>query len=141
MTASDPRAATVPTFSLAWKGASIDGKRAFAAKWADLVFVIYHGLEYGIGEYATFKAFCTAERRMFATTSFTNTGSFIVETQSVAKKQQPGQPVIIKLMPLDHLGAAPVRIEALHRVERRISIVTEFAGSRLETVELEDRPR
>ena len=30
--------------------------QSFAAKWADLVFVIYHSLEDGIREYAAFKA-------------------------------------------------------------------------------------
>jgi alkanesulfonate monooxygenase SsuD/methylene tetrahydromethanopterin reductase-like flavin-dependent oxidoreductase (luciferase family) len=37
--------------------------QVFAAKWADLVFVIYHGLQDGIREYAAFKAAVAAAGR------------------------------------------------------------------------------
>src|SRR6202521_4455698 len=37
--------------------------QAFAAKWADLVFVIFHGLQDGIREYAAFKAAVAAAGR------------------------------------------------------------------------------
>ncbi len=37
--------------------------QAFAAKWAELVFVIYHSLEAGRQQYATFKAAVAAEGR------------------------------------------------------------------------------
>ncbi|HEV2099099.1 MAG TPA: LLM class flavin-dependent oxidoreductase, partial [Stellaceae bacterium] len=37
--------------------------QAFAAKWADLVFVIYHSLEDGMREYASFKAAIAANGR------------------------------------------------------------------------------
>jgi FMN-dependent oxidoreductase (nitrilotriacetate monooxygenase family) len=37
--------------------------QSFAAKWADLVFVIYHSLEDGIREYAAFKAAVAAQGR------------------------------------------------------------------------------
>jgi hypothetical protein len=99
-------------------------------------------LEDGIGEYATFKAFCTAERRMFATTSFTNTGSLSWKRSPSRRGQQPGQLVIVKLMPLDHLAAAPAssyRGRTPSRAPDKHSY--EFAGSRLVTVELEDRRR
>ena len=41
--------------------------QAFAAKWADLVFVIFHNLQDGIREYAAFKAAVAAAGREPAT--------------------------------------------------------------------------
>src|SRR6202035_1403900 len=41
--------------------------QAFAAKWADLVFVIFHNLQDGIREYAAFKAAVVAAGREPAT--------------------------------------------------------------------------
>ena len=50
-----------------------------------------------------------------------------MEAQPVAQAQQPSQPVILDLMPLDHLGLSlPARIEAVQRVEHQISIVTSW---------------
>src|SRR6266436_1741786 len=37
--------------------------QSFAAKWADLVFVIFHGLQDGIREYVTFKATAANRQR------------------------------------------------------------------------------
>lgn len=91
---------------------------AFAAKWADLVFVIYHGLEDGIGEYAAFKALVngtrTAERRMFATISFTNTGSLSWKRSPSRRGSSRVSPSSSSSSPSTILGLRlPARIEAV----------------------------
>ena len=43
--------------------------QSFAAKWADLVFVIFHGLQDGIREYVTFKAAVAAANRQRASSA------------------------------------------------------------------------
>src|SRR6516225_5215109 len=58
----------------------------------------------------------------------------VVKTQPIAQAQQPSQPVIVDLMPLDHLRLRlPARIEAVQRVKHQIGVITSL------TVEGDDR--
>src|SRR5580704_5650971 len=66
-----------------------------------------------------------AKRRMLATTSRANTGSFVVEAQTVAQFQGPGQSVLLDGMALDHLRPRlPLGVDAVKRIEHEISAVS-----------------
>ena len=53
-----------------------------------------------------------------------------MKAQPVAQCQAPGQPILIDLMALDHLGLShPIRVEAVERVEGEISVSTPRAGT------------
>src|SRR5215469_14810248 len=60
----------------------------------------------------------------------------VVKTQPIAQAQQPSQPVIVDLMPLDHLRLRlPARIEAVQRVKHQVGVITSLTVEGYDRVE------